>query len=261
MATGFIDDDGVLFSFATEVVSMLKAPSGIRCVLGEGLSNDGSVMVGSFALQSFDTAAAYSAGGKGWALLPMPTDSELGNLKDNISSMSAAKFVSGDGKVILGYLGSFTLPVVWTLDEDGNYVPDFFPARYVKAVEADRYDETKELYGLSAMYTCMSNNGMYVGGIGLIANEDNTSTRIVPVIYNTEEKTLRVYREIQDIDYMQLGLFPRAIADDGTFIGTISQPDSNMGAFIMKAGKEQAELYVDAFPAFNVGLEKRIHMA
>ena len=76
--------------------------------------------------------------------------------------------------------------------------------------------------------------------------------RLVPVIYNTEEKTLKIYKEYQEIDYAEFGLYPRAIADDGTFIGTIGAPfTGSIGSFIMRAGEEQAELFVDAFPEYN----------
>ncbi|MDE7350136.1 MAG: hypothetical protein K2N25_03645 [Muribaculaceae bacterium] len=252
-AIGFIDDDGILFSFETGDVTLLKAPSGYRYVLGEGLSNDGSVMVGELAAQSFDTMAAYSDADGVWKKLPLPSDDETGYLKQYINNMSGAKFVSADGKVILGHLGSFSYPMVWTRNAAGEYVSDFFTARYLKAVEADRNDDSKPLFGITAMFTCMSHNGKYVGTIGAVANEDYTATRIVPVIYDTEEKTLKVYSEMQEIDYAEAGLFPRAIADDGTFIGTIGQPstpEGNLGAFIMKAGQQQAEMFVDAFPVF-----------
>ena len=253
LAIGFIDNDGVLFSFDSGEASIIKAPTGIKYVQGESLSNDGTVMVGSFTGQSFNTEAAYSVSGQPWHTLPLPTDEELGELKTNLNRMSAAKFVSADGKVIAGYLGSFRFPTVWTMDANGEYVSDFFPARFVKAVEADRNDPVKELYGISALYTCMSNNGKYIATIGLVANDDNTDTRIVPIVYNTQEKTLKVYRDIQEIDEMELGLYPSAIADDGTFIGTVStpaDPEGNFGAFIMRAGQEQAEWFVDVFPAF-----------
>lgn len=254
LAIGFIDDNGILLDFDTEDVSVLEVPSDYSYVMGEGLSNGGSVMVGEFAAQSFiKTVAAYSVEGGEWMALPIPSDAELGNLKQYLSDNSAAKFVSDNGKVILGHLGSFSFPIVWTMNEDGEYFPDFFPERYVKAVEEDRDDETKPLYAISGSYTCLSHNGKYVGSIGLVANADNTDTRIVPVIYDTEEKSLMIYDEMQEIDVMELGLFPRAIADDGTFVGTVSQPSlpqGNYGAFIMKAGQTQAESYPEAFPAY-----------
>ncbi|MDE5996624.1 MAG: hypothetical protein K2G77_00265, partial [Muribaculaceae bacterium] len=204
--------------------------------------------------KAFDTMAAYSIDNEAWIHLPMPSDAELGDLKQFISNMSGAKFISGDGKVILGHLGSFTYPIVWTRNEGGEYISDFFPVRYVKTAEEDRYDDSKPLYSISGMYTCMSHSGKYVATIGLIANDDNTDTRVVPVVYNTEDKTIKIYGDKQNVDEMNLGLFPRAIADDGTFVGTISEPSNpagNFGAFIMKAGEEQAELYIEAFPAFN----------
>ena len=254
MATGFIDYEGVLFPCNTGEISNMKAPAGFRYVKGEGLSNDGSVKVGALTLDSFNTVAAYSNGNDEWRKLPYPSDAQLGNLKENIAEMSAAKYVSGDGKVILGHLGSFSYPIVWTMNDEGEYIPDFYPGRLVKAVEADRYDESKPLYAMSGFYTCMSNNGKYIGSIAAIANESNTEPRIVPVIYNTVDKSMKIYKEYQNIDELGLGLYPRAIADDGTFVGTISQPSTpagNYGAFIMKAGKEQAELFIEAFPEFN----------
>lgn len=247
---GFIDDDGVQVSFSDMGVEVLKAPEGIRSILGESLSNNGSVMVGSFTEQSFNTVASYSYDGVDWKVLPMPSDEELGNLKDKINKMSSAKCVSGDGKVILGHLGSFTFPIIWKMNEAGEYVADFFPARFIKTSDEDLNDDSKPLLGLPAFYTAMSNNGKYVGGVGVVNDEDGL-LRLVAVIYNTEQQTLKVYDEYQDIDYAGLGLYPRAIADDGTFIGTVGEPfTGSIGSFIMKAGEESAELFVDAFPAY-----------
>lgn len=246
---GILDDHGTLFSFATEEETMLKVPEGYRYVQGEGISNDGSIKVGSLTGSSFDTKGAYSTQEDKWEILPMPTDQEAGDLKEFYNeSFSAAKFVSGDGRVIMGHVGSFTFPIVWTRNETGEYVADFFPARFVKTVENDN---TKELYNISGMYTCMSHNGKYVGTVGLVIGGPNNDNFLVPVIYNTEEKTLKIYSETQEIDELGIGLFPRAIADDGTFVGTVGQPQTgSTGSFIMKAGQEQAELFVDAFPAY-----------
>lgn len=250
LAIGFMDDNGVTVPFETMESNVIKTPTGVRTILGESLSNDGNVMVGSFTEDSFDVFAAYSANGSDWKKLPMPSVAELGNLKEHLNDFSSAKFVSGDGKVILGHLGSFTFPIIWILNEAGEYVPDFFPARYVKATEEDLADDSKELLGLNAFYTAMSNNGKYVGAVGTIS-DDNGGYRLVPVIYNTEEKTLKIYKEYQEIDYFGLGLYPRAIADDGTFIGMIgvSLLDAS-GCFIMRAGEDTAELFTDAFPAY-----------
>ena len=253
VGVGFIDEDGVLFSFASGEPSYITAPEGVRYVQGEGISNDGSVMAGSFTMKSFSTVAAFSADGAPWTNLPMPSDEELGSLKAYINSFSAAKFVSGDGNVILGHLGNFTFPIVWKRNASGEYEADFFPIRYVKGVEEDRYDESKPLYALSGTYTCLSNNGRYAATVGAVADETNTYTRIVPVVYDIQEKSIKIYDAPQVIDQFEAGLFPRSIADDGTFIGTIGETaaEYNFGCFIWKAGEDQAELYTEAFPEFS----------
>ena len=249
-AIGFMDADGVKVPFDTMEPQVLKAPYGVRTVQGESISDDGSVMVGSFTEETFDVFAAYSANGSDWKKLPMPSEAELGDLKEQLNDFSAAKYVSADGKVILGHLGSFTSPIIWILNENGEYVPDFFPARFVKASDEVVADDSKELLGMAAFYTCMSSNGKYVGAVGTLS-DNNGGYRLVPVIYDTEEKTLKIYKEYQEIDYLNLGLYPRAIADDGTFIGMIGVSLINgAGCFIMKAGEDTAELFMDAFPEY-----------
>ncbi|MDE6478629.1 MAG: hypothetical protein K2L45_00035 [Muribaculaceae bacterium] len=246
-----MDADAVLTPFESMDMEVLKAPSDVRNFLGESLSNDGSVLVGSFTEQSFNTAAAYYSKDSGWQALPMPSDAQIGNLKDHFNEMSAAKIVSGDGKVILGHLGSFAYPVVWKMNDAGVYEPDFFPARFVKVTDEDVSDDTKPLLGLAAFYTAMSNNGKYVGAVATVSDEYG-GYRLVPVIYNTEDKTLKIYNEHQAIDEYGLGLYPRAIADDGTFIGMIGVSIINgNGCFIMKAGSEVAERFVNVFPAYS----------
>ena len=89
VGVGFIDEDGVLFSFASGEPSYITAPEGVRYVQGEGISNDGSVMAGSFTMKSFSTVAAFSADGAPWTNLPMPSDEELGCLKAYLNSFSA----------------------------------------------------------------------------------------------------------------------------------------------------------------------------
>ncbi|MDE5795227.1 MAG: hypothetical protein K2I08_10960 [Muribaculaceae bacterium] len=251
VAIGYLDADAVLTPFESMDIEVLKAPSDVRSFLGESLTNDGSLLVGSFADQSFNTVAAYYSKDSGWNTLPMPSEAEVGNLKDLFNDMSAAKFVSGDGKVILGHLGSFTYPIVWKMNDAGVYEPDFFPARFVKVTDADKEDDSKPLLGLPAFYTAMSNNGKYVGAVGTISDEYG-DIRVVPVIYNTEDKTLKIYSQPQIIDEYGLSLYPRAIADDGTFIGMIGVSIINgNGCFIMKAGSDIAERFVDVFPAYS----------
>ncbi len=251
IAIGYIEDSGVLYSFNSGEESLITPPDGSRFVLGESLSNDGSVLVGSLSAQSFDTEAAYCnvKDGDEWIKLPFPTDEELGGFSDKMRKISSAKCVSGDGKIILGCLGSFTCPVIWKMNESGVYEVDVFPVRYVKLSEEDIPNDDKMLYSISGTYLSLSNNGKYVSMLGLI--RDEYGERNVPVVYNTEDKTIKVYSEEQIIDEYGFGLYPIAISDDGTFIGTMGQPFyASSGSFIMKAGQTVAESFIDAFPAF-----------
>lgn len=251
VAIGYIDNSGTIYSFNTGEESLITPPDGERFILGEALSNDGNVMVGSISAKSYDTEAAYCnvKNGGEWIKLPFPSDEELGGYYDKIRKISAAKCVSGDGKVILGYIGTFTCPVIWKMNDSGEYEADVFPVRYVKLSEEDIPNENKMLYSISGTYINLSNNGKYASMVGLI--KDESGNRNVPVIYNTENKSITVYSEEQIIDEYGFGLFPFAIADDGTFIGTMGQPfNGSSGSFIMKAGETVAESFLDAFPAF-----------
>lgn len=246
IAIGFTDQ-GVLYSFDTGKETFIEAPEGYREILGEALTNDGKMLVGS--LVGAYTEAAYSKDGGDWTLLPVPSKEELGALAPR-SLGSAAKLVSGDGKVIFGFLGSFAIPIAWIMNDAGEYEYDFFPAKYFKTDE-DSDDPEKILTGLSAMYLNMSNNGKYLSMVAKIDDEETGGFMNVPVIYDTDKRELKIYKETQNIDPAKIGMYPIAIADDGTFIGTIGQPVfGSIGSFIMEAGASQARTYAEAFPKF-----------
>lgn len=244
-----VADEGILFSMEDAEETFIYAPTGYRYFLGESLTNDGSMIVGSLPGQSYDGKAVYTYDKQEWFFLPVPTKEELGAL-DPRADASSAKFVSGDGNVIFGHLGSFGIPIAWIKNEAGEYEPDFFPAKYLKVTEDDRNNPDKPLYGLSAMYTCMSNNGKYLCMVGKILTEDDNYLD-VPVVYDTEKKDIVIFGESQEIDEAGNGLYPLAISDDCTIIGTIGQPYfHSVGSYILKAGETQAERFNDAFPAF-----------
>lgn len=238
------------YKFNTGELSYNPVPVGYRSVLYEDLTNEGKIIVGSLIDPAIGTLAAVLKEGQEWQKLPIPADEDLMGLAPKFQGISAAKRVSGDGKVILGCLGSFVLPILWFQNEAGEYLPDFFPARFLKVSADDINDDSKPLYGLSGQFLFMSDNGKYVAMMGMIYDENN-SELFIPVVYNTESKELIVYSEPQEIDFGGAGLIPTAISDDGTFIGCIGQPYfGSLGSFIMYPGETQAELFVDAFPEY-----------
>ena len=253
VAIGYVDDFATLFPYASGEESIIPIPKNYRSSIGEGLNNNGSILVGSLSEKSYDTMAAYCDMSKNgeWTLLPFPTDAELGGFKDKFREISTAKQVSGDGKVILGILGSLTFPVVWIMNDKGEYETDFFLSRFVKASEEDLADESKPLYALSASFIDLSNNGKYVSMVGLIIDKETNADKNVPVVYDTEAKTVKIYDEFQPIDEYDFGLYPKAISNDGTFIGNIGIPYfSSTGSFIMRAGQTVAESFIEAFPEY-----------
>lgn len=241
--------DGITYSFAEDQISILDGPKGTRGILGESLTNDGSLMVGS--IKESSTQAAYSKDGEVWTKLPRPSDEDILLLFNKVPEAYAAKKVSGDGKVILGFIGDFGVPCLWTLNYNGEYEVDFFPLRFLKLTDEDLNNDEKPLTGLSAHFLCLSNNGRYAATLGLI-QKDGDDYAHVPIVYDIQEKSLIVYSETQEIDEAGFGLYPSAIADDGTFIGTIGGPVfDSVGSFIMLAGQTQAKLYVDEFPEYD----------
>ncbi|MDE7095959.1 MAG: hypothetical protein K2O47_00515, partial [Muribaculaceae bacterium] len=250
LAIGY-EEDGIVYSFDTGEFTPLVAPEGIKYILGEDLTGNGSMYVGSFAGGAYSTQAVYSKDKVNWVTLPMPTEEQLGNYKGRVRNESAAKFVSDDGKVILGNIGGFAVPVLWVMNDNGEYEVDFFPARLVKLTEEDIADDSKMLYAISGMYTSLSSNGRYVVMIGIASEEGLNQALGVPIVYDTTTKEIKIYDEAQEIDELGIGLYPGAIADDGTFIGTVGMPFyASTGAFIMKKGETQAESYLTAFPEF-----------
>lgn len=244
LAIGY-NGPGITYSLGG-VETVLKTPSDeYKYVLGEDLSADGSVMVGSLIGTGFVSYAACSKDGGEWTLLPTPDESILG---DYAGHGSSAKYISGDGKVILGFIGSFGPGILWMADDNGDYVVDPVFDKYMIMNEEDAAKGEKVLYGLSPMG--LSNNGKYAIFQGVMVIDENEVS--VPVIYDTESKSITIYSEPQEIDEYGMGLLPTAIADDGTFVGIIGTMPffGSMGSFIWKGGESQASTLCEAFPVY-----------
>lgn len=251
-AIGF-EETAVIYSYNTGKVTKLKTPQGYRSVLGESLTNDGSIYLGNLTSQSFATKGAYSTDkGETWNLLPEPSKEDIGEFFAQFLDQGyAGKQISADGKIILGFIGSFAIPMIWERNDNGEYECDFFASRVMKVTDADRNDPSKPLLSLSAMYgLCLSNNGKYAALLGLYLDEDGNEKQI-PVVYNTEDKTFTYYNEEQPIDEFNSGLWPNAIADNGMFIGTVGLPFfGSSGSFVMEPGETQAKAFTTVYPDF-----------
>lgn len=251
LGIGF-EDFGIVYSFESGVATELVGPEDVKYILGEALTNNGDILFGSFSTAGFATTGAYSKDGGEWIALPMPTEEQLGNYVGKVRMETAVKKVSGDGKVVLGNVGGFGAPILWIQNENGEYEVDFFPARLVKLTDADRTDDTKPFYSISGMYgASVSNNGRYVTMLALINEPGAEGSVGVPAVYDTKTKQVKIYDELQEIDSYGLGLYPIAIADNGTFVGTVGQPFyGSSGTFIMMPGLTQAQGLGEVFPEY-----------
>lgn len=241
VAIGFNDDPGVTFNIKGEQ-ELLKIPATCKYVVGEDISDDGSVMVGRFVGDGYNTYPSYSKNGGTWEKLPMP-DVDPG---DYNTRQNGATYVSGDGNIILGYLGTPIGPAcLWRLDDSGNYVADPIFDKYAKRTATD-----EEHPYLTFRAQGMSPDGHYVL-IMVSEYVENGEMLSKPAVYDTKTGELDVYNEPQNIDYYGVGLYPTAIANDRTIIGVVGSSVANFGAFIMKAGERQAEMFTDAFPEYE----------
>ena len=247
LAIGFLGDMGITYSWNGEVNELTVPDENCKYILGEDLSSDGSVKVGSLVWKGYVTYAAYSVSGGEWTRLPMPPAEQLGDYGDE----SSAKGISGDGKYIIGHVGSFGPIIMWVRNDDGSYEPDALFARFC-AMDRSELAE-KPLANLTPI--AISNNGVYVlcSAARLLVSDDGFEDLAnFPAVYNTATGELKVYDEQQAIDEAEAGLMGCAIADDGTFVGIVGRLPLNesMGCFVMKAGETQAQLFVDAYPKY-----------
>lgn len=249
-----VADQGMSFSITSGEINLFNPPAGFKGTICEDLTNNGDLIVGSVSGTAFITQAAYTLDkGATWTLLPEPTKADMGEF-DCKSQGSATKYVSCDGKVIYGHMGSFAVPTLWLKNDAGEYVPDYFVARYVKTKTADIDDDSKPMVGTTAMRgMALSDNGRYVALTALYFLDDSKEEYFPgPAVYDTQEKKLIAYSQVQDIDDSAAGIFVTAISNDGTMVGTIGQPDlGSRGSFILRPGKTQAEKFVDAFPEYE----------
>lgn len=239
VAIGFDGTPGVTFNI-DGVETLLRIPADCKYVVGKDISEDGSVAVGLYVGEGYYISPGYSKDGGIWQKLPIP-DLDMG---DYNTRQCGATHVSSDGRIILGYIGALGPACLWLLNESGEYVVDPIFDEYAKRTADDEEHPFLTFGGQG-----ISPDGHYVL-LNLCEYIDQTEGPSIPAIYDTETGELKIYSEIQEIDDYDIGLYPTAIANDGTFIGVIGGPGMNFGSFIMKAGETQAELFTQAFPEY-----------
>ena len=251
VAIGYLGDMGVTYSWNGEFSELAVPDGNYKYVLGEDLTDDGSVLVGSLVGNNYVTYAAYSENGGEWKKLPEAPVEVI----DAYGDSSSAKCISGDGKYIIGHAGSFGPIILWTRGDDGSYEVDALYTHFCASNEAEL--EEKPLVKLEPQ--AISNNGKYIlcSASRYTSGDDGMFSQVFPAVYNTETCELKLYDEPQAIDEVGFGLSGSAIADDGTFIGIIGTMAlyNCAGTFIMKAGETQAQSLMEAYPEYAAKFE------
>ena len=245
LAIGYNGTPGITYSFEDGIETELACPKEYTYVLGEAITSDGSLLVGSLvAFTSGQQRGAYSTDGKEWKMLPIPSDDELGAYA---GMGSTAKYVNGDGKYILGTIGNNIGPsILWVRNDAGEYEIDPIFSKYVVMSREELEAGEKEIMSLTPAN--ISNNGKYAVFKCML-----TSGAFVPAYYDTETKTMNVNKELQPIDGYGMGLTLTAVANDGTMIGYIGSIPfyESGGSFILKPGETQAVSFSEAFPSYE----------
>lgn len=243
--------------------NIVEEPTEESYGMGEGVSDDGRIIVGAIVNQHY----GYDAWQKRpcvWidgvrTMLPEPAAEDL-----NFNSNGAcAKCVSSDGSVILGHIiddMASEPAVLWVKDGDGYrldpiYKGLFQPTQYDENLgDYIKYDEPYPVFKWSGI----SANGKYalLTISEYLGEEMSDWGTVMPVttenrigIYNTETRELKIITVDGNhgID-AETSLTPTAIANDGTVVGYTgeSRRDTRIG-FIMKAGENQPRLLSEVF--------------
>lgn len=248
LAIGYLGDMGITFACDGEITELPVPDRTSKYVLGEDLTNDGVLKVGSIMGTGYITHAAISENGGEWTRLPVPTEDET----SYFALGSTAKAVSGDGKFIIGEARNAGPIVMWIRNDDGSYTIDLLFKRFCALDESEL--AKKPLAGMFPR--AISNNGRYVlcRTAKLVIDEEGREDVLwFPSVYDTETAQLKQYDEPQSIDRYGTGLTGSSIADDGTFVGMIGSAATidTSGAFVMKAGETQAQLLSEAYPEYG----------
>lgn len=243
----------------------IEEPTEEQHVLGEGISDDGKIMVGSLS-SGWIYDACYWENGKR-TMLPVPTSEEMGY---EISGSSARK-ISSDGSVILGYIVDdlSTFPaVIWKRTGDTYQLDNICKGRFAPSIwnnELGDYEPREEPYPLF-QFAALSANGKYAA-LTLARNVTVYDEEWDMTYTDFSESRIGIYNvetgEIQEIIVdgstgIEEGtsLTPTAIANDGTVIGYGGDGfRSPRNGFILKAGEKQPVLLSEMYPTIEKFVE------
>lgn len=210
--------------------------------MANAISDDG-LICGATMDESYTTHACVWKDGK-TIMLPEPTSEEAGTEVNGTS----AKFVSGDGKVIAGYVqdNMSTWPlIIWRLQPDGSY--KVIPT--CKAYYNDGNDATNQNPYYNFEATSISHNGKWIGLQVTTAGEGGLPTAARIARYDIDADTIQV-ATLESIDGNEENTecLASGISDDGTLLGIYNWSLMyGRKGLLWQSGKAKAELLANLF--------------
>lgn len=253
-AVGFDDNGGVQVDMngGYQLVEPFSEEANI--ILCERITEDGSIIVGSVSDDSWMQKACYWENGEKH-FLPAPTTEEMGFEVNG----SAAKFVSADGSIIVGWaVDDFAMypMVIWERQADGTYVLNPASKGKYETLHEPIYDENWNIAG----WECGPNPYLQYTPAGISADG---KTIVMQIVENTETGYPPVKIGLYDVETGELevigadgnhgieegaSLTVAAIANDGTVVGyTGSGYYDPIKAFVMYKEEKQPRLVTEVF--------------
>lgn len=246
IGVGYDDNGGVMVNIKDGEYNLFQpiGKNGVGDALVNGITADGTIIVGAAANMSLYYTAAYWENGT-LKYLPIPSDTELGFRTWG----SRALCVSNDGSVIVGCVvpDMPTNPMVmWTRQEDGSYVCNPICIEYFNP------DLSKEFVWFEPL--AMNHNGTKVAMKLMYAVTDRTSPFFETMllgVYDIATNKVRVVIPDGNHGYTlnsSFDMFLDGISDDGTCVGWGISSIGDRLAFIMYPDEMQPILLSKAFP-------------
>lgn len=234
LGIGYCGDNAGTFDYASGATNIISD----NMAIGEGISVDGSFMIGSVIDEDWTTHACYWKDAK-CSFLPEPTSQTLGHETNG----TAAKSMNEDASTIVGWeVDNFSLLpcIIWHRNKgDSTYS--------VVPVSKRFFDDSDDGDGFQP-YAQFSPSGISANGkwVAITVQDKNYIQKMAR--YDAEADTLQVIESPAGEETMCL---TTGIANDGTILGFTQNDMMARSGLICKAGENKAQLLAQVYPTIT----------
>ena len=271
VAVGFDDNGGVIIDENGNYNLIEPFSDEANIILFERVSEDGSIIVGSVSDASWMQKACYWENGEK-KFLPAPTSEEMGFSVNG----TAAKFVSADGKTIVGWIVDdfdMTPMIIWERQDDGTYVLNPVCKGLFEPKNDYMFDDNWDFVGWDRgtnPYLKFNPAGISADGKTIAMhimeniNADNPSFPPVKIgLYDVATGELKTLADADGNHGLEpgCGFNIGAVSNDGTVVGYTGDGFFEpIRAFIMYGDEKMPKLFTEVFGDLE-GMESYIEFA